>query len=153
MFYGAAPSTFEKAKQLRTNMTEHELLLWEELKENKMLGLRFKAQHPISSFIADFYCHKLKLVIEIDGNSHNSIETREYDLGREIEMQELGIQTIRFKNHEVVRDMENTIDVIKTRCLEIAENSNLVLTPALKGDKDLNFGTKKPPSGGLGVKP
>ncbi|GAB4246991.1 MAG: hypothetical protein Tsb0034_26070 [Ekhidna sp.] len=70
MFYGATPSIFEKAKMLRQNMTRQELILWKELSANKLLGLRFKAQHPIGNFIADFYCHKLKLVIEIDGDSH-----------------------------------------------------------------------------------
>ncbi len=71
MFYGATPPIFEKAKILRNNMTRHEKLLWDELRNNRIFGLRFKAQHPIDTFIADFYCHKLKLVIEMDGQYHN----------------------------------------------------------------------------------
>ncbi len=69
IFYGAASALFAKAKQLRENMTPSELLLWQELKENK-LGVRFKPQHPLKYFIADFYCHQLKLVIEVDGEIH-----------------------------------------------------------------------------------
>lgn len=69
MFYGASSALFAKAKQLRENMTPSELLLWQELKENK-LGVRFKPQHPLKYFIADFYCHQLKLVIEVDGEIH-----------------------------------------------------------------------------------
>jgi len=96
MFYGASPTIFEKAKQLRKNLTLQERLLWEELKGNKLLGLRFKAQHPISTYIADFYCHKIRLVIEIDGETHDSSEQKEYDEGRAYEMTEFGIETIRF---------------------------------------------------------
>ncbi|MEM9897132.1 MAG: DUF559 domain-containing protein, partial [Bacteroidota bacterium] len=56
MFYGASPLIFERAKELRQNMTYHEKLLLEELRANKIYGFRFKAQHPISTFIVDFYC-------------------------------------------------------------------------------------------------
>ena len=70
MFYNAKPHIFEKAKMLRKNMTEAEQKLWGKLKREKMLGLRFRPQHPIDIFIADFYCHPIKLVIEVDGGIH-----------------------------------------------------------------------------------
>jgi very-short-patch-repair endonuclease len=70
MFYNAKPHIFEKANDLRKNLTEAEKILWFYLKKNKILGFRLKAQHPIERFIADFYCHNLKLVIEIDGGIH-----------------------------------------------------------------------------------
>ena len=70
MFYGATPLIFERANQLRKHQTESEKLLWEILKNKRMLGLRFKRQHPIDKYIADFYCHSLKLVIEVDGKIH-----------------------------------------------------------------------------------
>ena len=69
MVYGARPAILEKAKMLRLSMTQHEKMLWQELKSNKISRLRFKAQHPIDTFIADFYCHKIKLVIEMDGGT------------------------------------------------------------------------------------
>ena len=72
MFYGAKPVIFERAKMMRKQMTDAELLVWEILKEKQMLGFRFRSQHPIDIFIADFYCHPLKLVIEIDGGIHKS---------------------------------------------------------------------------------
>jgi very-short-patch-repair endonuclease len=102
MFYGAKPDTFEFAKQLRQNMTEAELILWNGLKQNKLNGYRFKAQHPIKSFIADFYCHNKKLVIEIDGIIHNTEERKEYDLNRSYEFEQLGITVLRFTNNEVL---------------------------------------------------
>ena len=75
-------------------MTVAEDRLWEQLKEKKLLGLRFRPQHPIDIFIADFYCHPLKLIIEVDGGIHKSIEQKEYDLGREGELEIWGIRVI-----------------------------------------------------------
>ena len=64
MFYGAKPEIFRRARMLRVKMTIEEKLLWNKLKDNQ-LSFRFKPQHPIDIYIADFYCHALKLVIEI----------------------------------------------------------------------------------------
>ena len=116
MFYGANGDTFKKAEALRENMTKSELYLWEYLKENKLLGLRFKRQHPISQFIVDFYCHKVKLVIEIDGEIHNIIENREYDENRTHELEKFQLTVIRFTNDEVFNKIDFVIETIKTFC-------------------------------------
>jgi len=73
MFYGALPIHYELAKQLRNNQTEAEVFLWNNLNSLKISGVnfRFKRQHPILYFIADFYCHKAKLIIEVDGGYHD----------------------------------------------------------------------------------
>jgi very-short-patch-repair endonuclease len=86
MFYGASPIIFERAKLLRESMTEAEKRLWLFLNKNKIMGLRFRAQHPIERFIADFYCHAIKLVIEVDGDIHKNQENQEYDIGRTAEL-------------------------------------------------------------------
>src|SRR5688500_8665320 len=96
MFFGASASIFEKAKELRNNMTESEKIVWERLNNNKLKGYKFRRQHPISNFIADFYCHKAQLVIELDGRIHNNPEQRNYDSGREFELKELGLMILRF---------------------------------------------------------
>jgi very-short-patch-repair endonuclease len=106
MFYEAKAATFNFAAQLRESMTEAELLLWDKLKQNKFHGFRFKSQHPIKTFIADFYCHKAKLVIEIDGGIHNKRENKEYDLNRSYEFEQLGLQVIRFTNTEVLKNID-----------------------------------------------
>lgn len=67
MFYGAPPYIFEKARKLRETMTPAEQILWKYLKKRQLKGCKFRRQHPLSEFIADFYCHSLKLVIEVDG--------------------------------------------------------------------------------------
>lgn len=69
MFNEAHPLVFDLAKQLRKNMTHAEMIMWGYLKEH-FEGLRFRRQHPVSMYIADFYCHKLRLIIEIDGSVH-----------------------------------------------------------------------------------
>ena len=82
MFNEANPLVFELAKELRRNMTDAEMVLWGYLKAG-INGLKFRRQHPIGIYIADFYCHKLKLIIEVDGNIHDKKEIKEYDLNRE----------------------------------------------------------------------
>ena len=112
MFYNAKPLIFEKAKQLRDNMTVSELKLWKELKGKQILGLRFRAQHPIDIFVVDFYCHSLKLVIEVDGGIHDSKDQKEYDIGREAELTNWGIVIIRFTNDEIDNDINKVLNKI-----------------------------------------
>ncbi|WP_245868077.1 endonuclease domain-containing protein [Labilibaculum filiforme] len=116
MFYNAKPHIFEKAKYLRENMTLAELKLWDLLKEKQVQNLRFRAQHPIDIFIADFYCYPLKLVIEVDGGIHQSSEQKEYDIGREAEINHWGIKIIRFTNNEIEEDLNKVIDEINKIC-------------------------------------
>ena len=101
MFYGASPQLFENAKQLRLAMTPAEKLLWEELKESKLHGFRFKAQHPIAYFVADFFCYKARLVVELDGGVHELGDQPEYDANRTAVLAELGLTVLRFQNDEV----------------------------------------------------
>ncbi len=110
MFYGASSKTFEFAKKLRNNLTPAEMLLWEKLNK-KQLGVRFKPQHPIGHFIADFYCHSVKLVIEIDGGIHN--RQKEYDINREAEIEKHEIKIIRFTNHDVFNNLDHVLNSIK----------------------------------------
>jgi very-short-patch-repair endonuclease len=118
MFYNAKPSIFEKAKVLRDNMTDSELKLWKILRAKKMLNLRFRPQHPIDIFIADFYCHPLKLVIEVDGGIHKSRDQREYDNGREAELNNWGIKVMRFTNEEIGKD----INLVRNEIEQICQN-------------------------------
>ena len=102
MFYGASPKIFEMAKELRARMTEPEKILWEKLRLKQLGSYRFKAQHPIGEFIVDFYCHKSRLVIEIDGGYHDQRDQQDYDVNREKILSEFGLKIIRFKNEDVL---------------------------------------------------
>lgn len=97
-------------------MTNPELILWERLKGKQMLGFRFRPQHPIDIFIADFYCHPLKLVIEVDGGIHKTKEQREYDIGRTGELNAWGIEVIRFTNEEIENDISQVLKEIERVC-------------------------------------
>jgi very-short-patch-repair endonuclease len=107
MYFKASPAIFENARRLRGNMTDYEKLLWEKLKGKQICGIRFRRQHPIDIFIADFYCHDVRLVVEIDGEIHNQQE--EYDIGRTSEMERYNIKVIRFKNFEIETDIKKVV--------------------------------------------
>jgi cyclase len=112
MFYGAIPILFEFAKRMRNNQTEAESVLWLYLSNNQQNGFRFKRQHPIKYFIADFYCHSKKIIIEIDGGYHQIPEQYEYDRNRDYELEGLGLKILHFTNEQVLFDIENTIKAI-----------------------------------------
>lgn len=113
MFYGAKAEIFNRAAKLRENETEAEKLLWAYLSKRQLSGLKFRRQHPISSFIVDFYCHSKKLVIELDGEIHDQIDQEDYDVGRKYELESLGLKVLKFKNQEVFDDVELVLKSIK----------------------------------------
>mgnify|MGYP000956911506 CR=1 FL=1 len=109
----------KQARELRKNMTDSEVLLWEKLRNRRFSGLKFLRQHPIvfkadykglNYFIADFYCHEKKTLIELDGPIHET--TKEYDQFRDEELKRLGINTLRLKNEEL-ENMDNALLKIK----------------------------------------
>jgi len=122
MFYGASRKTFEKARELRKNMTEAEKILWDELKNRQVFKTKFRRQHPIDIFIADFYCHEYKLLIEIDGGIHLKKVIKEHDEGRAHDIKNFGIKILRFTNYQII----NEIDFVKDAILrQLAEKSPL----------------------------
>lgn len=112
MFYGASNLIFENAKALRNRVTESESLLWGYL-SNKQLGVKFRRQHPISLYIADFYCYEIKLIIEIDGSIHNKPEILINDIERQKNLEALGITVIRFTNNQLHNNLNSVLDKIK----------------------------------------
>jgi very-short-patch-repair endonuclease len=89
--------------------------MWNLLKEGKLLHSKFRRQHPISTFIADFYSHGLRLVIEIDGGYHLSRFQKEYDNFRDEDMTALGISVIRFTNDDVIRNNKMVLRKLQDR--------------------------------------
>lgn len=111
MYYGAKSDTLDTAAILRRRMTFQENLLWAKLRNKQINGLKFRRQHPIDIFIADFYCHSVKLVVEVDGDIH--LDKKDYDIGRSAEMAKFGIKVIRFKNGEVEKNINEVVEKIK----------------------------------------
>jgi very-short-patch-repair endonuclease len=113
VYYGAKKDTILFARELRKEMTDAEEVLWSKLRKKQVNGFVFRRQHPIDFYIVDFYCHKLKLVIEVDGEIHNLPEIFEYDKGRAAELERLGLKVIRFTNQQVLFETEEVINIIK----------------------------------------
>lgn len=112
MYYGANSETLRVTAMLRKKMTLAENALWKRLKDRKIFKSKFRRQHPIFIFIVDFYCHELKLVIEVDGGIHEDELVREYDLGRTAELDRFGIKVIRFTNEQILYHIDSVLNEI-----------------------------------------
>jgi len=112
MFYGAGSIIFERAAKLRANPTPIEQHLWHFL-SNSQLGLRFKRQHPIGNYIADFYCHSIRLVIEVDGSIHNNPDQKLRDKEKDEFYQSVGITVLRITNEVLNNSTEQILNKIK----------------------------------------
>jgi len=99
-------------------MTFSEVLLWNELKQKKMLEYDFDRQRPIDNYIVDFYCKDLMLAIEIDGISHDFEEVIVNDEIRQKRLEEMGVRFLRFDDREVKKDMANVLRAIEYWILE-----------------------------------
>ena len=91
----------EKRRSLRKNMTYCEKIVWSNLRE-RQLGYRFLRQYSVDHFVIDFYCPELKLAVEVDGESHNNPEQREYDIKRQKYLEEFKINFVRIKDEELL---------------------------------------------------
>ena len=116
MFDGAGPLIFEMAKSLRKNMTDAEKILWFHLKQN-FEGFKFRRQHPLGIYILDFYCHRAKLAIELDGSVHNDADVKNNDEIRQRSIEEGGIKVVRFKNERIFKDLEIVLQEIKSHLI------------------------------------
>ncbi|MDB4924924.1 MAG: hypothetical protein JWR23_980 [Mucilaginibacter sp.] len=110
-------------------MTYGEVLLWNQLKEDKLLGFDFDRQRCIDNYIVDFYCKELMLAIEIDGMSHNNEEAFAKDEVRQIKLERFGIKFIRFTEAEMKQDMINAIRAIEGKIIEIIKHKPNIKLP------------------------
>ncbi len=100
----------QRARDLRQRQTTAEAILWECLRSRRLYGFKFRRQHNIGSFIADFYCHEARLVIEVDGSVHK--QHRERDAERDAWMRACGLTVLRFENRRVFDDIEGVLGEI-----------------------------------------
>lgn len=106
-----------KRRILRNNPTLPEEILWLSLNKRQIHGFRFLRQYSINHFVVDFYCPKLKLAIELDGDSHEGKEV--YDKIREEYIRSLKIKIIRFKNEQLMSNGNKVVEDIKRIVLEL----------------------------------
>ncbi|NET87842.1 MAG: DUF559 domain-containing protein [Kamptonema sp. SIO1D9] len=104
----------KRAKELRSQMTKEEQILWHHLRANRLNGFHFRRQQIIDGFIADFYCHAAGLIVEIDGKIHD--EQVEYDEERDRIISSKGLILLRIKNEEVKQNLESILERIATAC-------------------------------------
>ena len=135
MHYGSSSFTFQKAEELRKRMTKAELVLWEELRGKRFMGLKFRRQHPIGRFIVDFYCHKHKLIIELDGSIHDLPEVAENDKNREEEIRDLGLNIIRFTNNQVIEKTPIVLNELQIFIDTIGKNPPPLFHPLGSGKR------------------
>ncbi|MFI5129183.1 MAG: nicotinamide-nucleotide amidohydrolase family protein [Chitinophagales bacterium] len=136
----ADPMTYRLLKQYvsenRSRPTEAERVLWEILKGKKLTGQKFRRQHIIGSYIADFVCLAKKLIIEVDGLIHQLPENTLSDEARTAELNKLGFEVVRFTNDQILYDADTVLDEI--------------LAQLKKDNRELSA-SKNPPSGGRGA--
>jgi very-short-patch-repair endonuclease len=103
----------EKRRQLRKNQTFCEKIVWLYLRDRKTLGYKFRRQYSVDQFVIDFYCPKLKLAVEIDGNVHDQPDQKEYDIKRQEYLESFGIVFIRITNEELLGNPNMAFDRIE----------------------------------------
>jgi very-short-patch-repair endonuclease len=103
-----------RARELRKEPTPAEKVIWEQLRDKRLGGFKFRRQAPMGRFIADFYCPACKLIVEIDGDIHdNQIEE---DILRTKEMESFGYRVIRFRNEEILSNIKLVLNKILDAC-------------------------------------
>ena len=112
-----------KARNLRNNMTRAEIILWSRIRLKQIDGYKFRRQYPILDFITDFYCHDLKLVIEVDGEVHTLPSQIETDKYRDKMLLNNGYHVIHFTNHEIETNLKHSLSRIKQIIAEITSPS------------------------------
>jgi very-short-patch-repair endonuclease len=100
------------SRELRKNMTDAEKLLWSKIRDRQLKGYQFYRQKTIGNYIADFYCPKANLVIEIDGGQHYGVEGKEKNRIRDYFMANNGVKVLRFSDREVFDNLDQIVERI-----------------------------------------
>ena len=114
----------DRRRELRKNMTDSEILLWDRLRMRKVKGFKFLRQYSVGPYIMDFFCVELRLGVEVDGRFHGSTENIEYDLKRTVFLKEHGVELIRFWNDDILYDVDSVVMRLKQKIASI-DNSPL----------------------------
>ena len=115
----------EYARHLRNNSTNAEIKLWMQLKGKQMHGYDFHRQKPIGNYIADFFCNKLRLIIEIDGSTHDFDEVQQKDRNKQDFLNKLGITVLRFTNKEVMSSVFQVVQTIEDYISEFEKENKI----------------------------
>ncbi|WP_395117091.1 endonuclease domain-containing protein [Rhodanobacter sp. FW102-FHT14D06] len=118
--------TLTTAKSLRTTSTAAEIKFWYHLRARRLVGLKFRRQHPIPPYIADFFCEGFRLVVEVDGSQHDE----ETDRIRRRALERQGLVVLRFWDNQVLQETAAVLEAI----LDFARGRTLSPTPPPEGE-------------------
>ena len=107
----------EWIRRLRAEQTQAEAALWQLLRNRKLIGGKFRRQVPVGRYVADFYCHERKLIIELDGCVHSDPDQRIHDHNRDTFLRSLGLRILRISNEEALGDPQKVLDQIRKAML------------------------------------
>ena len=113
LYLDAEKNIKKYAKRLRKKETKAEKELWDLLKSRRCEGFKFRRQHPIHYFVADFCCHEERLIIEVDGEIHTNECIKEHDENRTAELKRFGVRILRFSNEQILNNIDEVIAEIK----------------------------------------
>ncbi len=130
------PGSTECARQLRQDMTDAEKKLWQILRAERFLGLKFTRQMPIGPYFADFVCRTRKIIIELDGSQHGEPGKMKYDSDRTSYLNSLGYAVLRFPNHEVMRDIDAVSRAIEGYIVESSFPAGPLPNPLPVGERE-----------------
>ena len=95
--------------------------MWKKLKGSQLNGFKFRRQYGVDYFIVDFYCPKLRLAIELDGDSHDSVVVQHYDRQRQVVIEKKDTTFLRFSNDEVYGNLEGVVEMISDTANKLSE--------------------------------
>jgi very-short-patch-repair endonuclease len=122
-----------RAKRLRTTMTRAETLLWRYIKARRIDGLLFRRQVPMRGYIADFVCHSQRLIVELDGESHDFESKIQQDAKRDAWFVAEGYTVLRFTNEDVLTNLSGVVETIRNTASRRSESLPLSLSLPHKG--------------------
>jgi len=109
---------------LRSNLPKAEVILWSRLKSKGLDGYKFRRQYSVGKFVIDFYCPRLKLAIEVDGDSHFSETSEVYDKERQRFIESFKISFLRFTNKDIYENLGEVLATIKARMQKKSQESS-----------------------------
>jgi len=124
------PKLKELARNLRKSSTKAEIRFWSHLKGKQLMGYDFHRQKPVDNYIADFFCNRLMLAIEVDGYTHGFEEVFKRDKYKEERLNELGITVLRYRDNDVMNNIEGVLEDIKNWI----KNKHTPQSPLIRGE-------------------
>ena len=98
------------ARELRAHATDAETYLWQLVRDRRLLGFKFRRQHPPGCYIVEFYCEQARLVVELDGSQH--LDNEDYDRKRTEWLEQKGMRVLRIWDHEMLSKPEEVLEEI-----------------------------------------